>query len=118
MCNWRGTGPLIRLKMTLTVDRDVIILCDHLQPFMFTVHSDGFRQFQQDYATPQTCRMGTEWFQKYSCDFMHSYWSPKSPDMNEHYRTYLICLATCCLEEIFIISQSCGFLDCPAGFMV
>ncbi|GFX34022.1 transposable element Tcb2 transposase [Trichonephila clavipes] len=53
----RDMGPLIRLDTTLTGDRHVSILSDHLSPFMSIVHSDGFGEFQQDNATPhvQNC---------------------------------------------------------------
>ncbi|GBO22448.1 hypothetical protein AVEN_84715-1, partial [Araneus ventricosus] len=52
VCGWRDLGPLIRLETTMTGDRYLSILSDHLHSFMSIVHSDGLRQFQQDNATP------------------------------------------------------------------
>lgn len=37
---------------------------------------------------------------------------------HEHHWVYLGCLATYCLEEISTLSNSYGFVNCPAGFMV
>ena len=83
VCSWRDMGPLIRLDTTLTGNRYVIILSDHLHPFMSIVHSDGLGQFQQDNATPHTFRIAaTKWLQKHSSDFRHFRWPPKSPDMS------------------------------------
>ncbi|GFT36308.1 uncharacterized protein TNCV_3464671 [Trichonephila clavipes] len=44
-------GPLIRLDTTLTGDRYVSILSDHVHPFMSIVHSDEFGKYQQENAT-------------------------------------------------------------------
>ncbi|GBL93571.1 hypothetical protein AVEN_63703-1 [Araneus ventricosus] len=49
---------------------------------MSIVHSEGLGEFQQDYATPHTSRIATEWLQEHSSDFRHFRWKPKSPDMN------------------------------------
>ncbi|GFQ78373.1 transposable element Tcb2 transposase [Trichonephila clavata] len=49
---------------------------------MFIVHFDGLGEFQQDYATPHVSRIATEDIQKYSSEFRHFLWPPKSPDMN------------------------------------
>ncbi|GFT21117.1 uncharacterized protein TNCV_2582001 [Trichonephila clavipes] len=56
MCSWRDMGPLIGLDTTLTGDKYVSILSDHLHPFMSIVHSDRLREFQQDNATPQNAQ--------------------------------------------------------------
>ncbi|GFW39211.1 uncharacterized protein TNCV_1832001 [Trichonephila clavipes] len=56
----RDMGSLIRLDTTLTGDRYVSFLSDHLPPFMSIVHSDGLGEFQQDSATPHTSRIATE----------------------------------------------------------
>ncbi|GFU73463.1 HTH_Tnp_Tc3_2 domain-containing protein [Trichonephila clavipes] len=45
---WQDQGPLICLDTTLTGDRYVSILSDHLHPLTSIVHSDGLREFQQD----------------------------------------------------------------------
>ncbi|GBM25320.1 hypothetical protein AVEN_232459-1 [Araneus ventricosus] len=52
VCSWRDMGPLIRLETTLTGDRYLSILPDHLHSFMPIVHSNRLGQFQQDNATP------------------------------------------------------------------
>ncbi|GBN73769.1 hypothetical protein AVEN_204609-1 [Araneus ventricosus] len=75
-------GPLIRLETTVTGDRYLSILSDHLHSFMSIVHSDGLGQFQQDNATPHASRVATKWFQEHSSDFRHFHWPPKSPEMN------------------------------------
>ncbi|GBM35740.1 hypothetical protein AVEN_108943-1 [Araneus ventricosus] len=75
-------GPLIRLETTLTNDRYLNILSDHLYTFMPIVHSDGLGQFQQDNATPHASRLATKWPQEHSSDFRHFHWQPKSPEMN------------------------------------
>ncbi|GBN41436.1 hypothetical protein AVEN_174873-1 [Araneus ventricosus] len=78
VCSWRDMGPLIRLETTLTGDRYLSILPDHLHSFMPIVHSDGLGQFQQDNATPQASRVATKWLQEHSYDFRHIHWPPKS----------------------------------------
>ena len=115
VCSWRDMGPLIRLDTTLTGDRYVSILSDHLHPFMSIVHSDGLGQFQQDNATPHTSRIVTKWLQEHSSDFRHFCWPLKSPDMNiiEH-----IWDALQRAVQISTPSYSYGFMDSPAGFMV
>ncbi|GBM76031.1 hypothetical protein AVEN_53905-1 [Araneus ventricosus] len=60
VCSWRDMGPLIRLETTLTGDRYLSILPDHLHSFMSIVHSDGLGQFQQDTATPHASRVATK----------------------------------------------------------
>ncbi|GBM46233.1 hypothetical protein AVEN_224802-1 [Araneus ventricosus] len=75
-------GPLIRLETTLTGDRYLSILSDHLHSFMSIVHSDGLGQFQHDNATPHASRVATKCLQEHSSDFRHFHWSPKSPEMN------------------------------------
>ncbi|GBM28288.1 hypothetical protein AVEN_233164-1 [Araneus ventricosus] len=82
VCSWRDMGPLIRLETTLTGDRYLSILPDHLHFFMSIVHSDGLGQFQQDNAIPHTSRVATKWLQEHSSDFRHFHWPPKSPEMN------------------------------------
>ncbi|GBN70987.1 hypothetical protein AVEN_196764-1 [Araneus ventricosus] len=82
VCSWRDIGPLIRLEMTLTGDRYLSILSDHLYSFMPIVHSNGLGQFQQDNATLHASRVATKWLQEHSSDFRHFYWPPKSPEMN------------------------------------
>ncbi|GBN39918.1 hypothetical protein AVEN_112575-1 [Araneus ventricosus] len=72
VCSWRDMGPLIRLETTLTGDRYLSILYDHLHSFKSIVHSDGLGQFQKDNATPQ----------EHSSDFRHFHWPPKFPHMN------------------------------------
>ncbi|GFX74145.1 transposable element tcb2 transposase [Trichonephila clavipes] len=74
--------PLIRLDTTLTDDRYVSILSDHLHPFLSILDSNGLGEFQQDNATSHTSRIVTEWLQKHSSEFRHFCWPPKSPDMN------------------------------------
>ncbi|GBM64994.1 hypothetical protein AVEN_14085-1 [Araneus ventricosus] len=82
VCSWRDMGPLIRLETTLTCDRYLSILPDHLHSFMSIVHSDGLGQFQQDNATPHESRVATKWLQEHSSDCRHFHWPPKSPEMN------------------------------------
>ncbi|GBN04538.1 hypothetical protein AVEN_205686-1 [Araneus ventricosus] len=60
VCSWCDMGPLIRLETTLTGDRYLSILSDHLHSFMSIVHSDGLGQFQQDNATPYASRVATK----------------------------------------------------------
>ncbi|GFQ65735.1 transposable element tcb2 transposase [Trichonephila clavata] len=74
-------GPLTRLGSTLTGDRYISILSDHLYPFMFIVHSNKFGELQQDNEILHTSRIATEWFQEYSYEFRHFRWTPKSQDM-------------------------------------
>ncbi|GFS47451.1 uncharacterized protein TNCV_4863521 [Trichonephila clavipes] len=71
LCSWRDMGTLIRLDTTLTGDRHVSILSDHLHPFMSIVYSEGLGKFQQDNATPHTSRTVAEWLLKYSFVFRH-----------------------------------------------
>ncbi|GBM57904.1 hypothetical protein AVEN_237785-1 [Araneus ventricosus] len=80
--SWSGMGPLIRLETTLTGDRYLSILPDHLHSFMSIVQSDGLGQFQQDNATPHASRVATKRLHKRSSDFRHFHWPPKSPEMN------------------------------------
>ncbi|GBN53596.1 hypothetical protein AVEN_144861-1 [Araneus ventricosus] len=82
VCSWRDMGPLIRLETTLTGDRYLSILPDHLHSFMSTVHSDGLGQFQQDNAIPHALRVATKRLQEHSSDFRHFHRPSKSPDMN------------------------------------
>ncbi|GBM70601.1 hypothetical protein AVEN_5974-1 [Araneus ventricosus] len=82
VCSWRYMGPLIRLETTLTGDRYLSILSNHLHSFMPIVYSDGLGQFQQDNATPHTSRVATKWLQEHSSNFRHFHWPPKSPEMN------------------------------------
>ncbi|GBM03726.1 hypothetical protein AVEN_134946-1 [Araneus ventricosus] len=82
LCIWRDMGPLICLETTLTGDRYLSILSDHLHSFMSIVHSDGLGQFQQDNATPHASRVATKWLQEHSSDFRHFHLPPKSPEMN------------------------------------
>ncbi|GBO04217.1 hypothetical protein AVEN_101118-1 [Araneus ventricosus] len=75
-------GPLIRLETTLTGERYLSILSDHLHSFMSIVYSDRSGQFQQGNATPHASRVATKWLQEHSSDFRHFHWPPKSPEMN------------------------------------
>ncbi|GFV93632.1 hypothetical protein TNCV_1989441 [Trichonephila clavipes] len=47
VCSWCDMRHLTGLDTTLTSDRYVSILSDHLHPFISIVHSDGLREFQQ-----------------------------------------------------------------------
>ncbi|GBO20821.1 hypothetical protein AVEN_263987-1 [Araneus ventricosus] len=82
VCSWRDMGPLIRLETTVTGDRYLSILSDHLHSFMSIVHSDGLGQFQQNNATLHASRVATKWLQEHSSDFRHFHWPRKSPEMN------------------------------------
>ncbi|GBN39395.1 hypothetical protein AVEN_154332-1 [Araneus ventricosus] len=82
LCSWRDMRPLIRLETTLTGDRYLSVLYDHLHSFMPIVYPDGLRQFQQDNATPHASRVATKWLQEHSSDFRHFHCPPKSPEMN------------------------------------
>ncbi|GBN09242.1 hypothetical protein AVEN_48120-1 [Araneus ventricosus] len=82
VCSWREMGPLIRLETTLTGDRYLSILFDHLHSFMSIVHSSRLGQFQQDNVTHHVLRVATKWLQEHSSDFRHFHWPPKSPEMN------------------------------------
>ncbi|GBN20775.1 hypothetical protein AVEN_109182-1 [Araneus ventricosus] len=82
VCSWSDMGPLIRLETTLTGDRYLRILSDHLYTFMSIVHSDGLGQFQRDNATSHASRVATKWLQEHSSDFRHFHWPPKSPEMS------------------------------------
>ncbi|GBM19061.1 hypothetical protein AVEN_236891-1 [Araneus ventricosus] len=75
-------GLLIRLETTLTGDRYLSILCDHLHAFMSIVHFDGLGQLQQDNATPHASRVATKWLQEHFSDFRQLHWPPKYPEMN------------------------------------
>ncbi|GFW96724.1 transposable element tcb2 transposase [Trichonephila clavipes] len=75
-------GPLIHLDTTLTGDRYVSLLSDHLHPFMPIVHFDELGIYQRDNVTPHMSRIATYWLQKHSSEFRHFRWPPKSPDMN------------------------------------
>ncbi|GBM02131.1 hypothetical protein AVEN_190564-1 [Araneus ventricosus] len=75
-------GFLIHLETTLTGDRYLSILSDHLHSFMTIVHYDGLGQFQQDNATSHASRVATKWLKGHSSDFRHYHWSPKFPEMN------------------------------------
>ncbi|GBM08381.1 hypothetical protein AVEN_108377-1 [Araneus ventricosus] len=81
VCSWRDMGHLIGLETTLTGDRYLNILSDHLHSFMSIVHSDGLGQFQKDNATLQASRVATKWLQEHCSDFRHFHYPPKSPDM-------------------------------------
>ncbi|GBO03940.1 hypothetical protein AVEN_116441-1 [Araneus ventricosus] len=70
------------IETTLTGDRYLSILPDHLHSFMSIVHSEGLEQFKQDNATPHASRVATKWLQEHSSDFRHFHWPPKSPKMN------------------------------------
>ncbi|GBM81143.1 hypothetical protein AVEN_191287-1 [Araneus ventricosus] len=78
----RDMGPLIHLETTLTGDRYLSILSDHLRSFMSIVHSHGLGQFQQDNAASQASRVATKWLQEHSSGFRHFHWPPKSPEIN------------------------------------
>ncbi|GBL85897.1 hypothetical protein AVEN_63213-1 [Araneus ventricosus] len=110
-------GPLIRLETTLTGDRYLSILYDHLHSFKSIVNSDGLGQFYQDNATPHVSRVATKWLQEHSSDFRHFHWPPKSPDMNiiEDIRDALLHAVE---KREITTSHSYRFIDCPAGFMV
>ncbi|GBL80290.1 hypothetical protein AVEN_92216-1 [Araneus ventricosus] len=82
VCSCRDMGLLIRLETTLTGDRYLNILSDHLHSFMSIVHSDRLGQFQQDNATPQASRVATKWLQEHFSDFRPFHWPPKSPEIN------------------------------------
>ncbi|GBM83489.1 hypothetical protein AVEN_74109-1 [Araneus ventricosus] len=82
VCSWRDMGPLIRLETTLTGDRNLSVLPDHLHSLMSIVHSDELGQFQQDNATPHASRVATKWLQDHSSDFRLFHWPPKIPEMN------------------------------------
>ncbi|GFV01418.1 DDE_3 domain-containing protein [Trichonephila clavipes] len=92
-------GSLIRLDTTLTGERYVSILSDHLHPFMSIVHSERLGEFQQDNATPHTSKVATEWLQKHTSKLTLPF-AIEIP-RHEHYLTILGSLAACCLEEIF-----------------
>ncbi|GBN80460.1 hypothetical protein AVEN_245508-1 [Araneus ventricosus] len=82
VCSWCDMGPLTQLETTLTGDRYLSILPDHLHSFMSIVYSDGLGQFQQDNATPHASILVTKWLQEHSSVFRHFHWPPKSPEMN------------------------------------
>ncbi|GBM17699.1 hypothetical protein AVEN_89705-1 [Araneus ventricosus] len=50
----------------------------HLHPFISIVHSDEFRQFQQDSATSHTSRVATKWLQEHFSDIRHFHCPLKS----------------------------------------
>ncbi|GFX56161.1 uncharacterized protein TNCV_3062471 [Trichonephila clavipes] len=52
MCSWHEKGPLIRLDLTMTGQRYISILSDHMHPIMSCVHSDGRGRFLQDNEPP------------------------------------------------------------------
>ncbi|GFW01882.1 transposable element Tcb2 transposase [Trichonephila clavipes] len=81
VCSWRYI-PLMHLDVTLTGDRYVSILSDHLHPLMSTVHAHGLGELQQDNATPHTSRIATEWLLEHSSEYKHFHWPLKSPGMN------------------------------------
>ncbi|GFX79593.1 transposable element Tcb2 transposase [Trichonephila clavipes] len=81
VCSWRDMGPLMRLDTTLTSDRYINILSDHLHPFMSIVHSDGHWGISAEQCgIPhfQNCyRVALD-----SSEFRQFRWSPKSSDRN------------------------------------
>ncbi|GFW98778.1 transposable element Tcb1 transposase [Trichonephila clavipes] len=80
--SWRDMeSPPIRLDTTLTSNRYVSILSDHLHPFMSIVHSNGLGEFQQGNAIPPT---GPELLQRGSMEFRIFLLPPKFP-IYEHY---------------------------------
>ncbi|GBM64307.1 hypothetical protein AVEN_25922-1 [Araneus ventricosus] len=52
VCSWRDVGALTRLETTLTGDRYLSILSDHLHSFMSIVHSDGLGQSSRTIRHP------------------------------------------------------------------
>ncbi|GFW20012.1 transposable element tcb2 transposase [Trichonephila clavipes] len=74
--------PDTSIDTTLSGDRYISILSDHLHPFMSIVYSDGLGEFQQNNTTPHTPRITTGWLQEPYSEFRHFRWLPKSPDMN------------------------------------
>ncbi|GBO41023.1 hypothetical protein AVEN_265600-1 [Araneus ventricosus] len=85
---------------------------------MSIVHSEGLGEFQQDYATPHTSRIATEWLQEHSFDFRHFRWKPKSPDMNIIEHIWDALQRAVEKRSPHTPSYSYGFMDSPAGFMV
>ncbi|GFV71314.1 transposable element Tcb2 transposase [Trichonephila clavipes] len=74
VCSWTDMGPLMRLDTTLSCDRYVSILSDHLHPFMYIVHSVGLGEFKQGSVTPHKSRIATVWLQEHSFEFRHFCW--------------------------------------------
>ncbi|GFX90586.1 transposable element Tcb2 transposase [Trichonephila clavipes] len=60
MSSWHDMGPMIRLDTTLTGNRYVSILSDHLHQSMSIGHSDRLGEFQQDNATPHWPKIITD----------------------------------------------------------
>ncbi|GFX77263.1 transposable element Tcb2 transposase [Trichonephila clavipes] len=83
VCSWRDMELLIRLDTTLTGDRYVSVLSDHLHQFMSIAHSNGLGDFQQNNMTPHTSRIDTEGLQEHSSEFRHFRWPPKSPQTSK-----------------------------------
>ena len=79
---WHELGPLVHLNTSLTGDRYVTLLGDHLQPFMDFMypHNDGI--FQQDNAPCHRAGVVQNWFEEHSGEFRRMVWPPRSPDMN------------------------------------
>jgi hypothetical protein len=73
---------LFRSSTSLTGDRDVTLLGDHLQPFMDFMypHNDGI--FQQDNAPCHRAGVVQNWLEEHSGEFRRMVWPPRSPDMN------------------------------------
>ncbi|GFX89774.1 DDE_3 domain-containing protein [Trichonephila clavipes] len=82
VCSWRVMEPFMRLDTTLTDDRYVSILSDHLHPFMSIVNSDGLVELQQDNSISHTSIIATYWLQEHSSKFRDFHWPPEPPDTN------------------------------------
>lgn len=73
---WHGLGPLVLVNTSLTANRFVALLDDHLQPIM-----DFMMQgvFQTDRAS---CHRAQSWFGKHCEQFRRMVWPPRLLDMN------------------------------------
>ncbi len=58
-------GPLVPIEYRLNATANLIIVADHIHPFMTTVYpfSDGY--FQQDNAPCQKAQIISDWFLKH-----------------------------------------------------
>ncbi|GFX09535.1 transposable element Tcb2 transposase [Trichonephila clavipes] len=80
-------GFLVRVPTSLNAIRFVVLLGDHLHPFMLFCYTDGNGVFQQNNCTSHKSRLLTGWLDEHFSDFSVINHPPRSPDLNpiEHH---------------------------------
>ena len=80
--SWHGMGPLVVLDATLTGQRYLQLLGDHLHPFVMFQHPDDIAVYQDDNAAPHRANIVRAWFDEHAGEIQRLNWPPRSPDMN------------------------------------